>query len=216
MKHVSCMLRLSALLVAALLLFIPITASAAESAPMTEAGTEASAPAESGTTATGEGAAPREEESLPVSAAFVDFLEENAAGLLAGASFLLTLFVSLLFKKKLVPSLLEALSGLLGKGRAALDTITDRQSAEGARIDALFSEIGALLSDAHDAAVRAEEAAELIKEREGSSEEVRAVLLAEAELLFSLLTSANLPQYEKDRVAAVYARIADRVGTAHE
>ncbi len=209
MKHASFMRRTLTLLFAALLFLFPVTAMAAEGEPTPAEPVSESAPGDAGVTEEGT-------EGLPASAVFVDFLEDHAAELLAGATFLLTLFVSLVFKKKLIPSLLEGLSALLGKGRAALDTITEKQSAEGERIDALFSEIGALLADAHDAAARAEEAAELIKKREDTGEALTEVLTAEAELLFSLLASANLPQYEKDRVAAVYARIADRLGSRYE
>ncbi len=203
MKKSSLLGRAGILLFAALLFLFPITASAAEADMPTGGEAAVTAPLE----------APK---AHAVSADIADVLRENAATILAGATFLLTVFLSFVFKKRLIPSLLDALSNLLGKGHRALDEITARQSAEGERIDALLNEIGALLADAHDAAARAEEAAALVKEKDSAAEELRAVLSTEAELLFSLLLSANLPQYEKDRVAAVYAKIADRIGACHD
>lgn len=210
MKHASLFRRAAALLFAALLFLAPITASAAEVGAIVPLEGSASAPLES--TATQEVS----EEGVPVGAAIADFFREYAGELLAGATFLLTLCVSLFIKQRIVPSLLSSLTNLLGKGRTALDAITEKQTAETEKIDALLYEIGGLLADARAAAERAEEAAALVREKNGSGEALLGVLSCEAELLFSLLLSANLPQYEKDRVAAVYARIADHLGASHE
>ncbi len=153
----------------------------------------------------GDGAAKDKETATPLSALFADFLSENAATLLSGATFALTMLATLVFRKKIVPGLLEALSGLLGKSRETIDAIEEGRVTERAEIDRLLSRAEEMLDAAKEAATKAETAAEGLLARGTVDAEVRLILGEQEALLYELLMSANLPQYEKERIGKAHA-----------
>ncbi len=159
-----------------------------------------------------DGALPSEEteegETLPLSALFADFLKDNAASLLSAATFTLTMLVTLIFRKRIVPGILEALGGLLGKSREAVAAIEEGHVTERAEIERLLSTAEEMLSSAKEAAERAEGAAETILSRGTTDDELRRALGEQAALLYELLMAANLPQYQKDRIGALRAGMA--------
>ena len=186
---------LLSLLVSVLLLGAALPAAAAESA-------ESEIPVAVGTT---DGFAEGGETAPPISALFADFLTDNAAAILSGATFAVTMLATLLFRKRIVPGLLEALSGLLGKSRETVAAIEEGRIAERAEIDRLLSRAEEMLDSAKAAADRAETAAESLRERGVSDKELCQILSEQATLLYELLMSANLPQYEKERIGEARA-----------
>ena len=145
------------------------------------------------------------EDYTPLATLVADFLGENAAGLLSGATFALTLILSLVCRKRLVPPLLEALSSLLGKSRDLSDAIRAGQAEEREGLTRLFGEAEELLAEVKAAATRAEEATAAIRRGESGREETALILREQTNLLYELLMSANLPQYQKDRIGAAHA-----------
>lgn len=206
----SLLSRLAALLLAALLftlLLLPVSAAEATSA----APEVTTAPA-AVTTAPEETA-----DYTPVSTLIAEFLGENAASLLSGAGLLLTLVLTLLLRGRVLPSLLSALSSLVGKSQKTLEALELTRTEEGARASALLSRAEELLAEATRASATAEECAAAILKR-GEGQEATALLLREqSSLLYELLMSANLPQYQKDRIGSAFARIEAALSeTPHE
>lgn len=206
----SLLSRLAALALAALLftlLLLPVSAAEATSA----APEVTTAPA-AVTTAPEETA-----DYTPVSTLIAEFLGENAASLLSGAGLLLTLVLTLLLRGRVLPSLLSALSSLVGKSQKTLEALELTRTEEGARASALLSRAEELLAEATRASATAEECAAAILKR-GEGQEATALLLREqSSLLYELLMSANLPQYQKDRIGSAFARIEAALSeTPHE
>ena len=185
------------------LCLLPKTALAAEG--QIGEGTEATATA---TTTAAVTAFPEGGEDAPeggAAALLADFLATHAAGLISGATFLLTLAISYLFRRRLIPPLLESLSTLLGKSRDALDgaeKLSEQSAAEAAR---LLLRVEELLASATEAAHRAEEAADAIRAGEAAQKTLSPILREQVDLLYELLISANLPQYQKDKIGAAHA-----------
>ena len=202
--------RHAALILALLLLLAPLggatVAAAAE-------------PLEDSPSAAVTAAVASDEAALPLSAAFADFLGENAATLLSGATFALTMLMTLVFRKKIIPGILEALGSLLGKSREAIATMEEGQSAERTEISRLLSSCEEVLTSAKAAAARAETLADELKTRGSTDAELRLVLGEQTSLLYELLMSANLPQYQKERIGAAHAAITAvlrEAGEGHE
>ena len=168
--------------------FLPLAVSAAEgeseestpvtTAPMTTAPVT-TAPAES---AVGD--------DTPIATLLHEFLKENLSGLLSGATFLLALVLSLLLRKRVLPPLLETLTTLLGKSRDLSEALCTREAEGHERLAGLFTEAERILAEASAAAERAEAAL---------------ILREQTSLLYELLMSANLPQYQKDRIGEAHA-----------
>lgn len=169
------------------------------------------------TAPTEDGAAPSERgEPLPLSAVVGEFFRENAAELISAATFALTLALGLLFRKKLVPGLLEALSGLLGKSREACELVETVSAEERRELAALLARAEELLSSAKAAAERAETVAEAVTAKRSESAELRRVLAEQADLLYTLLMSSSLPQYQKDRIGTAHAATVAALSVAHD
>lgn len=169
------------------------------------------------TAPTEDGAVPSERgEPLPLSAVVGEFFRENAAELISAATFALTLALGLLFRKKLVPGLLEALSGLLGKSREACELVETVSAEERRELAALLARAEELLSSAKAAAERAETVAEAVTAKRSESAELRHVLAEQADLLYTLLMSSSLPQYQKDRIGTAHAATVAALSVAHD
>ncbi|MBQ2718548.1 MAG: hypothetical protein IJF73_00600 [Clostridia bacterium] len=179
------------------LLFTALPAAAAEAG--SEPATTAAVTAAVDEAPEGEGG------GAPLSAAVAEFFRENSAELISGATFALTLFLGLLFRKKLVPGLLEALSGLLGRSREACEMLKTGHAEERRELERVLARAEEILEAAKAAAARAEEVSESIRRGEGDTADVRRVLGEQADLLYTLLMSASLPQYQKDRIGEAHA-----------
>ena len=181
----------------------PITTTA--EAPVTEARPTAEAPvteARPTVDAPGEDAAP-----ATVGGAIGDFLREHLSGILSGATLTVTLVASLALRRRILPSLIEALSALLGKSREAVGAITEGNEATRAAVDVMLREAEGLLGEARAAAERAEQSANALNAAWGDKATLARVLTEQSTLLYELLMSANLPQYEKDRIGSVHAAV---------
>lgn len=166
--------------------------------------TEATDPVASSADSTAESETPKESEASPLTAEIAALIKEHAPTILSAASLLLMTAITLFFKKGVLPKLLSLFESLFKKSGETLSSLSDYERAVEERLSSLLS--------------RGEEAfaaAEGIKETEGAlraallesqTENSRfATLLSEqSSLLFELLMSANLPQYQKDRVAALH------------
>ena len=170
---------------------IVTTAATAEGAPQSDAPNAAELPLQVET----------------VAGAIADFLREESAGLLSGATLLFTLIVSLGFRKRVIPSLLEALATLIGKSREAVGAITEGREAEHAELTALLERVETMLDEARAATTAAEEAAAALILDGRLKAVVETALTEQSSLLYELLMSANLPQYQKDRIGAQHARV---------
>ena len=159
-------------------------------------------------------AAPAEEvaDYTPVSSLIADFLSENAAALLSGASLLLTLILTLVLRGRVLPSLASAFSSLVGKSQKTVEALERERSEEGARITALLTRAEALLSEVTRASSSAEACAAAVLAGDESKQATALRLREQSALLYELLMSANLPQYQKDRVGAAYARTEALLG----
>ena len=200
MKKILTAKRAALALTLALLLacFLPLAVSAAEgeseeSTPVTTAPVT-TAPAES---AVGD--------DTPIATLLHEFLKENLSGLLSGAAFLLALVLSLLLRKRVLPPLLETLTALLGKSRDLSEALCTREAEGHERLTGLFTEAERILAEASAAAERAEEAADAIREGKEGRAEAALILREQTSLLYELLMSANLPQYQKDRIGEAHA-----------
>lgn len=155
------------------------------------------------------------ESPTPLSRALSLFLEKNAASLLSGATLLFTLASSLLLRKRLMPSLLSALSSLMGKSRDAVESIEKLGEAEREKITSLLKEAERLCEEARATREYAEAASALGAQEAASRKALSLVLGEQMSLLYELLMSANLPQYQKDRIGEAHAACRAALGEAH-
>ena len=205
--------RVAILVLATLLLALPFTMAAAAA----EEGTEPPVTAAVTTAAPTTDAEEIPTEEVTVAGAIADFFRNESAGILSGATLLLTVFFSLGFRKKVIPSLLDALGTLIGKSREAVGAITEGHEAEHAELMALFDRLDGMLAEARAATSAAEEAAAALTADGKERGALRAILAEQSDLLYELLMSANLPQYQKDRIGTQHARVkAALLGEGHD
>lgn len=200
-------------LVLVLLAVVTLSLSAAAEEVSTEAADLPAAPATEALPQTPAG----EEGQESASALIAAFLGENAAGLLSGATFLLTLAVTYLFRRRLIPPLLESLASLLGKSREAIVGAEAIAEREAERAECLLARVEELIGRATEAADRAESAALALHAGESAERLLHPLLKEQVDLLYELLISANLPQYQKDRIGAAHAAAMALLGESdHE
>lgn len=142
-----------------------------------------------------------------IAGAIADFLRKESAGILSGTTLLFTLLISLGFRKRVIPPLLEALSSLIAKSREAVGAINAGHEAEQAELSALLTRVEGMLDEAHAATTAAGEAAAALLSDGRLRTELQAILSEQSDLLYELLMSANLPQYQKDRIGEQHARV---------
>ncbi len=146
-----------------------------------------------------------EEDYTPIGTLCYEFLTENLSGILSGATFLLALVLSLVLRKRVLPPLLDTLGTLLGKSRDLGEALSAKETEGRERVSQLFREAESILGEARSAAERAEEAADAIRRGEEGRAEAALILREQTALLYELLMSANLPQYQKDRIGEAHA-----------
>ena len=197
--------RRAAFLLLAVLLSLSLPALAvagAEAAPITE-----EAPIV--TTAPTVIEAPAEEVSATLGEAVGDFLREHLSGILSGATLAVTLVASLAVRRRILPPLVEALSSLLGKSREAVGAITEGNEATRIAVDGVLQRAEELLTEARATAERADESSRALKESLSDRGLLAKILTEQSTMLYELLMSANLPQYEKDRIGNAHAAVLD-------
>ncbi len=194
--------RVTALLVLCLsLLFsLSVTASAEEAEAVTEIVTELPV------TASPTAPAPKGEEATDstLSREIAAWLKGNLAELLSAASLLLMLALSLLFKKGVLPKLLSLCEALFSKGQQTLSSLGDYQAAGEERLNALLSKGKEVLSSVEKVTEKEEVLSSALADNEQTRALFSSLLSRQSTLLFELLMAANLPQYQKDRVAKAY------------
>lgn len=151
-------------------------------------------------------------EATPVSSLITDFLTENAAPLLSGASLLLTVILTVVLRGRVLPSLLSAFSALVGKSQKTVEALERERSEEGARIASLLTRAEEMLTEIRAAASSSEACAAAVLAGDEGKQATALLLREQSALLYELLMSANLPQYQKDRVGAAYARTEALLG----
>ena len=192
-------------------LFLALTLSILLLLPMAVAASAEEPTAETPAVTT-EAVAPEKTEEATLGGAVSDLLREHSAPILSGATFLLTLAVSLLFKRRAVPALIESLTAILGKSREAVNAMTEGQERERAELAAILGRAEAMLAEVHEVAEAAEAAADTVRESRDKEEALRLVLREQSALLYELLMSANLPQYQKDKIGEAHAAAERALG----
>ena len=81
------------------------------------------------------------------------------------------------------------------------------REAEHAELISLLDRVEAMLAEAQSAKSAAEAAAAALSKDGESKDTLQKTLAEQSDLLYELLMSANLPQYQKDRIGAQHARV---------
>lgn len=151
-----------------------------------------------------ESEAPKESEASPLTAEIAALIKEHAPTVLSAASLLLMTAITLFFKKGVLPKLLSLFESLFQKSGETLSSLSDYERAVEGRLSSLLARGEEVFASAEgiketEGALRAA----LLESQSGNSR-FAALFSEQSALLFELLMSANLPQYQKDRVAAVH------------
>ncbi len=145
------------------------------------------------------------EESV-LSAEIAALIKEHAPTILSAASLLLMTAITLFFKKGVLPKLLSLFESLFKKSGETLSSLSDYERAVEERLSSLLARGEEVFSAAEgikstEGALRA-----ALLESQTASSRFASLFSEQSALLFELLMSANLPQYQKDRVAAVHQK----------
>lgn len=158
-----------------------------------------------GEAAPDEAGAPTREE-VPLSAELAALIKEHAPTILSAASLLLMTAITLFFKKGVLPRLLSLFESLFKKSGETLSSLSEHERAVEERLSSLLARGEAVFKTAEgikdtEGALRA-----ALLESQTVNERFSSLFSEQSALLFELLMSANLPQYQKDRVASVRQR----------
>ena len=156
-------------------------------------------------TAPEEGEEESEAKEGTLSAEIASLLKEHAPTVLSAASLLLLTAVTLFFKKGVLPKLLSLFESLFKKSGETLSSLSDYERAIEGRLSSLLAKGEEVFASAEG--VKATEGAlrTALLENQAYSKRLSTLFSEQSALLFELLMSANLPQYQKDRVAAVFS-----------
>ncbi len=181
--------------------FLP---AAAQEAPPAAPSSEASSPAV-GTVQEAE-KAQNESEETALSAEIAALIKEHAPTILSAASLLLMTAITLFFKKGVLPKLLSLFESLFKKSGETLSSLSDYERAVEERLSSLLARGEEVFSAAEG--IKSTEGAlrTALLESQTASSRFASLFSEQSALLFELLMSANLPQYQKDRVAAVHQK----------
>lgn len=166
----------------------------------------------SGTTETGNTKSgaddPVEEEGLWADIAVS--LRENLTPLLSAASLFVVAAVAVFAKRGLMPRLARAAASVLRSGQGLAEQVSRYEEEAHKRLEALEQKMEATLhSLPSPEAFR--EATDLIAGMRNSAEatgrNLADALMGQCRLLYDILMSADLPQYEKERIGEEYLRI---------
>lgn len=147
--------------------------------------------------------------------ALYDFFMENADKIFSCLAFIGALILSFAYKKGLFPFVEKALSSLTGVVKSLREE-SEKGAAESNAFMEKISEKLALteniLSDAKTKISELEEKLSEAMATNDKTEEFRAVMLAEVEMIYNIFISSSLPQYQKDKVGEAYARMKQALG----
>ena len=200
-------LLITLLLFAAFLTALSISAFASE--PY-EAETDSTAADESETGEACE-AAQTEENAF---ALLYGFAVDNADKIFSCLAFIGALILSFAYKKGLFPFVEKALSSLTGAVKSLREE-SEKSSTENSvflkSVTEKLAESESILENASAKIAELEEKlCDALKLNE-KTDEFRAVMLAEVEMIYNIFISSSLPQYQKDKVGEAYSKMKEKL-----
>ena len=139
-----------------------------------------------------------------------DFLRENLTPLLSAASLAAVAAATVFAKRGLMPRLSRAAASVLRSGQGLAEQVSRYEEEARGRLEKLekrFEEAAASLPspDLFREATQILESARVTAET--ARQRLTEALTGQSQLLYELLMSADLPQYEKERIGEEYNRI---------
>ena len=157
-----------------------------------------------------DGAATAEYEENAFDIAY-SYVTENADKLFSMLAFAGTLIIAFSYKKGLFPYVSKALASLNG----AVKKINEQSEKTESGISEVLVSLSEKLSQSESTVAALESRLNSLDSKIDSAlpEKKRneALMLGELELLYEILTASSLPQYRKDRVGEVFARIKSQL-----
>lgn len=140
------------------------------------------------------------------------FLTQNADKIFSCLAFIGALILSFAYKKGLFPFVKNAISSLTGVVKSLRE-----ESEKGALANSQFMEdvskklalSESILKGAEEKISELEKKLSEAYEKQDKTEELRAVMLAEVEMIYNIFISSSLPQYQKDKVGEAYGKMME-------
>ena len=143
------------------------------------------------------------------------FCKENADKIFSCLAFIGALILSFAYKKGLFPFVEKALSSLTAVVKSLRDE-TEKSSAEkNDFMEKISEKLKASEEILEGSSRKISELEEKLSEAMALSdktEEFRAVMLAEVEMIYDIFISSSLPQYQKDKVGEAYMKMKRTLG----
>ena len=153
-----------------------------------------------------------QESDVPsISESILGFLDENTAEILGTLTFLASVLVAFFYKKGILPLLrtgLSALSESAGKTGRLTEKFAAKAEEEIAAIRASTLPVAEVLQKTEECMNEMHQTIDEVKE---AWEQTRRILATETTLFYELLSSANLPQAQKDSMSDSYYRLRDEL-----
>jgi len=150
---------------------------------------------------------------------FYGFVSDNADKIFSLLAFIGALILSFAYKKGLFPFVEGALAKLTG----AVGTLREETEKANAGTDEFLGKLTEklklsenILEDFNKRIRTLEEKLDTAALLNDKSDEMRAVMLAEVEMLYDIFISSSLPQYQKDKVGEVYQKMKSRLSEKGE
>ena len=138
------------------------------------------------------------------------FALENADKIFSLLAFIGAIILSFAYKKGLFPFVQKALSSL----GAAVSSLREESEKNASLGNAFMEDLKNKLGASEAALEKAEKRLSLLEEKismanalSEKSDQLRAVMLAEVEMIYEIFISSSLPQYQKDRVGEAYLKM---------
>lgn len=138
------------------------------------------------------------------------FALENADKIFSLLAFIGAIILSFAYKKGLFPFVEKALSSL----GAAVSSLREESEKNASLGNAFMEDLKNKLGASEAALENAEKRLSLLEEKismanalSEKSDQLRAVMLAEVEMIYEIFISSSLPQYQKDRVGEAYLKM---------
>ena len=138
------------------------------------------------------------------------FALENADKIFSLLAFIGAIILSFAYKKGLFPFVRKALSSL----GAAVSSLREESEKNASLGNAFMEDLKNKLGASEAALENAEKRLSLLEEKismanavSEKSDQLRAVMLAEVEMIYEIFISSSLPQYQKDRVGEAYLKM---------
>lgn len=143
------------------------------------------------------------------------FFTENADKIFSCLAFIGALILSFAYKKGLFPFVEKALSSLGGAVKALREETEKNSLEKNEFMKKLSEKLLASEKILEGSSRKISELEEKLSEAMAlgdKTEEFRAVMLAEVEMIYDIFTSSSLPQYQKDKVGEAYLRMKRALG----